>query len=77
MVSHHQKRQAKSYRQDWTYYRQRKDLMEYAINIDIRPCEKASSNVIPMFRVLEAKPAQIPDWAFTSNVIHYSAMGAA
>ncbi|WP_133472012.1 phage/plasmid replication protein, II/X family [Paraglaciecola marina] len=56
-----------------TYYRQRKELIGYGINIDIRPCEKASTNVIPMFRILEAKPAQIPEWAFSKNLIHPSA----
>ena len=56
-----------------TYYRQRKDLMEYGINIDIRPCEKATTNVVPMFRILEATPSQIPTWAYDKNLIHPSA----
>jgi II/X family phage/plasmid replication protein len=56
-----------------TYYRQRKLLIDYGINIDIQPCEVSTSNVIPMFRVVEAVPASIPDWAFAKNVIHHSA----
>ncbi|MBF7072818.1 hypothetical protein ISG33_05305 [Glaciecola sp. MH2013] len=38
--------------------------MSYGINIDIQPSEISTSNVIPMFRVIEAVPASIPDWAF-------------
>ena len=56
-----------------TYYRQRKLLMEYGINIDIQPCKVEQSNVVPMFRIVEAKPAIIPKWAFTKNLIHHSA----
>lgn len=48
-------------------------IMDYGINIDIQPCEVSTSNVIPMFRVVEAVPASIPDWAFAKNVIHHSA----
>ncbi len=59
-----------------TYYRHRKDLMVHGINIDLRPCESAISNVIPMFRILEAKAASIPDWAFDKNMVHYSAKAA-
>lgn len=59
-----------------TYYRQRKALMEYGINIDLRPCEPAVTNVVPMFRILEAKPAQVPSWAFSKNLIHQSARAA-
>jgi II/X family phage/plasmid replication protein len=55
-----------------TYYRQRKSLMEYGINIDLRPCEPAKSNVVPLFRILEAKPAEVPDWAYSKNLIHQS-----
>lgn len=59
-----------------TYYRQRKALMEYGINIDLRPCEPAQSNVVPLFRILEAKPAEVPDWAYTKNLIHQAARKA-
>lgn len=59
-----------------TYYRRRKQLMEFGINIDIRPHSNHSNNVIPMFRVLEAKPAEVPNWAFDNQLIHYSAKRA-
>lgn len=56
-----------------TYYRHRKQLMSIGINIDL--CREASpgSNVIPLIKVLEAKPSVIPDWAFEQNLIHPSA----
>ena len=56
-----------------TYYRQRKALMDYGINIDLRPCEPATTNVVPLFRILEAMPADIPSWAYSKNFIHPSA----
>lgn len=56
-----------------TYFRHRKMLLDYGINIDLRPCEPATNNVIPMFRILEAKPAAIPEWSFEKNLIHKSA----
>ena len=54
-----------------TYYRQRKALMEYGIN-----CKASTTNVVPMFRILEAKAATIPQWAFSNNLIHPSARSA-
>jgi II/X family phage/plasmid replication protein len=59
-----------------TYYRQRKALMEYGINIDLMPCKASTTNVVPMFRILEAKAATIPQWAFSNNLIHPSARSA-
>jgi len=59
-----------------TYFRHRKMLLDYGINIDLRPCEPVTSNVIPMFRILEAKPAEIPQWSFDKNLIHQSARKA-
>lgn len=56
-----------------TYYRQRKALMDYGVNIDLRPCEPETSNVIPLFRILEAMPADIPNWAYSKQLIHPSA----
>lgn len=57
-----------------TYYRHRRELLEFGINIDMAPCGKASTNVVPMFRVLEAKPAEIPRWAFNEGLVHHSAL---
>lgn len=58
-----------------TYYRHRKDLLEYGIDIALaRDCEQEHrSNVIPLLRVLEAVPADIPFWAFEQNLVHRSA----
>lgn len=56
-----------------TYYRQRKALMQLGINIDLAPCQKATTNVIPMFRIVEAVPVSIPQWAFDKKLIHASA----
>lgn len=54
-----------------TYYRHRKELLPYGIDLTIT-CEKAESNVVPFIRVLEAKPASIPDWAYSDNLIFQS-----
>lgn len=57
-----------------TYYRHRKDLKEFGINIDLRPeSVKKSNNVIPLIRIIEAKPALIPDFAFDNDLVHRSA----
>ena len=56
-----------------TYYRHRKDLLAYGINIDLRKECADQSNVIPIVRVLEAQPAELPGWAFDMQLIHHSA----
>jgi II/X family phage/plasmid replication protein len=56
-----------------TYYRHRKELLEYGINIDLRQESTDRSNVVPLVRVLEAVPASVPDWAFDMNLVHPSA----
>jgi II/X family phage/plasmid replication protein len=56
------------------YYRHRADLKAYGINIDLRPENKKTSNVVPLIRVLEAQPAMLPDFAFQQNLIHCSAV---
>ncbi|MDH5395137.1 MAG: phage/plasmid replication protein, II/X family [Gammaproteobacteria bacterium] len=56
-----------------TYYRHRKELLQYGINIDLREDKSPTRNVIPLIRILEAKPASIPDWAFQEKLIHHSA----
>jgi II/X family phage/plasmid replication protein len=45
-----------------TFYRYRAELLPHGIDIAaLNPKEK--SNVVPLVRVLEAVPAQVPDWA--------------
>ena len=47
-----------------TYYRIRKQLKEYDINIElVRDVDKPVDNVVPVIRILEAEPVSIPDWA--------------
>jgi len=59
-----------------TFYKHRRELLEYGINIDIRQDSRDTSNVVPLVRVLEAKPAEIPSWAFDLGLIHPSARTA-
>jgi len=56
-----------------TYYRHRKDMLQYGVNIDLRQDTSPTRNVIPLIRILEAKPAQIPVWAYSERLIHHSA----
>lgn len=45
-----------------TFYRYRKELLPFGIDIaTLLP--KDVSNVVPLHRVLEAKPVGVPDWA--------------
>lgn len=57
-----------------TFYRHRKELLEHGVDISIT-CDFApeTSNVVPFVRVLEAKPAQIPEWAFHYGLVHPTA----
>jgi len=55
-----------------TYNRHRLELKSYGVNIDLRPESTKKSNVIPLIRVLEAKPASIPNFAFERGLIHRS-----
>lgn len=45
-----------------TFYKYRKELLPHGIDIATR-MPREVSNVVPLYRVLEAKPAQVPDWA--------------
>lgn len=58
-----------------TYYRHRKDLLAYGIDIALARDvdQEHSSSVVPLVRVLEAVPAAIPVWAFENKLIHHSA----
>lgn len=59
-----------------TRYRHRADLMEFGIDINIRCDRREDSNVVPMIRILEAKPAAIPAFFFERGMIHHSARRA-
>ena len=48
-----------------TRYRYRKEMLEYGIDIFVKQESNRPdmTNVVPLVRVLEAKPATIPEWA--------------
>ncbi|MDS9606209.1 phage/plasmid replication protein, II/X family [Pseudomonas aeruginosa] len=56
-----------------TYYRHRTELLALGIDINIRCDRRDDSNVVPMIRILEAKPAAIPNFFFERGLIHKSA----
>lgn len=51
-----------------TFYRSKKALQAYGIDISTKS-PKEKTNVIPLIRVLEAKPVGIPDWAYEKNLV--------
>lgn len=56
-----------------TFYKHRKELAKFGIDINLAVESVDRSNVVPLIRVLEAKPVGIPQWAFEQNLIHHSA----
>lgn len=52
-----------------TFYRYRKQLQEHGIDIAVKQPREDRSNVVPLVRVLEAKPAGIPKWAYGTNLL--------
>jgi len=76
-------RKLKTYYRDWlhgydlreeltknTYYRIRRQLKEYDIDIAlVRDVEKPIDNVVPLIKILEAKPVGIPYWAFEQDLV--------
>lgn len=50
-----------------TFYRYRKELLAYGIDIAIKQA-RDFSNVVPLIRVLEAKPVGVPDWALGTDL---------
>ena len=51
-----------------TFYRVRKEMEKYGIDISTKS-PKEKTNVIPLIRVLEAKPVGIPDWAYEKGLV--------
>ena len=51
-----------------TFYRYRKQMLAYGLDISTKS-PKEKSNVIPLVRVLEAKPVGIPDWAYEKGLV--------
>jgi II/X family phage/plasmid replication protein len=49
---------------DRSFYRLRRALLPHNIDVaTLQPSEEAVTNVVPLGRVLEAKPVGVPDWA--------------
>ena len=53
-----------------TYYRHRKALLkDFGIDISVpKPTEETHVNVVPLRRMLEVKPAGVPDWAIGTEL---------
>ena len=52
------------------YYKDRKALLEMGIDISVpKPVDNENINVVPLKRVLELKPAGIPEWAYGTNLV--------
>ncbi len=51
-----------------TFYRHRKELLSYGIDVSV-PNSKDKSNVVPLSRVIEMRPSGIPDWAFGTELL--------
>jgi II/X family phage/plasmid replication protein len=58
-----------------TYYKHRKALLSFGVDIAIRKECNDVSNVVPLIRILEAEPASIPDFGYQLNLVHHSATG--
>ncbi|EFJ8599853.1 TPA: Replication-associated protein G2P [Escherichia coli] len=52
-----------------TFYRHRKELLSFGIDINFYCESPDSNNVVPLVRTLEAKPAQIPSWVYEKGLI--------
>ena len=50
------------------FYRCRSEMLKHGIDISTRS-PKEKSNVIPLIRVLEAKPVGIPEWAYEKRLV--------
>jgi II/X family phage/plasmid replication protein len=59
-----------------TYYRHRKEFLKHGIDIALTRSKINTTNVVPLIKVLEAKPATIPSWAFEQGLVHHSAKRA-
>lgn len=59
-----------------TFRRHRAELKEKGINIDLHPESCNETNVVPLIRVLEAQPANVPAWAYERNLVHHSSKHA-
>jgi II/X family phage/plasmid replication protein len=52
-----------------TFYRHRKLLLEYGVDIAVNHLAPEFNNVVPMMRIIEAVPVAIPSWAYERGLI--------
>lgn len=52
-----------------TFFRHRRLLLPFDIDINFPPKDIARNNVIPLLRVVEAVPVAIPNWAYSLELI--------
>ena len=55
-----------------TFYRHRRELLEHGIDINLAVEKEDQSNVVPLVRIIEAKPVDTPDWAYELGLVHGS-----
>ncbi|SYL02365.1 oxidoreductase [Klebsiella pneumoniae] len=51
------------------FYRHRKELLSFGIDINFYCESPYSNNVVPLVRTIEAKPAKIPSWVYEKGLI--------
>uniref|UniRef100_UPI001C060679 phage/plasmid replication protein, II/X family n=1 Tax=Escherichia coli TaxID=562 RepID=UPI001C060679 len=52
-----------------TFYRHRRELLSFGIDINFYCDSPDSNNVVPLIRTLEAKPVEIPLWIYEKGFI--------
>jgi II/X family phage/plasmid replication protein len=52
-----------------TFYRHRRKLLEHGIDIAAMHLAPEHNNVVPLIRIIEAKPVSIPAWAYERGLI--------
>jgi len=52
-----------------TFYRHRALLMPYGIDINATHLAPEHNNVVPLIRIIEARPVEIPAWAYERGLI--------
>ncbi|MFA5924534.1 MAG: phage/plasmid replication protein, II/X family [Methylococcaceae bacterium] len=52
-----------------TYFRHRKALLEFGVDISAMHLEPEHNNVVPLMRIIEAVPVAIPTWAYERGLI--------
>lgn len=50
------------------FYKDRKALLEFGVDISVAKPVETNVNVVPLRRVLELKPAGVPEWAYGTNL---------